>query len=98
MRHRTVHTYCVLKKSCNSALLSFERVTSSRVTMCPLSTSNGLLERIGPAESSANDNSVWISSDWVAALINYKKKMVFNITPRGDDSDLRQPWRKSLRR
>ena len=49
--------YCVLKNSCKSALLLFEREMSRRVTMCPLSSSNELLARIVSAEDSADEDS-----------------------------------------
>ena len=41
--------------------------------MCPLSSSNELLERIVSAEDSADEDSTWSSSDCVAALINYEE-------------------------
>ena len=52
-----IRAYCVLKYSCNSVLLLFERETSRRVTMWPLSSSNESLARIGSAEYSADEDS-----------------------------------------
>jgi len=58
-----VGAYCVLKNSSNSTLLSLEREISRRVTMCPLSSSNELLARIGSTGDSADEDSAWSSSD-----------------------------------
>lgn len=52
-----ISTHCVWKNSCNCVLLLFESETSRRVTMCPLSSSNELLERIVSAEDSADEDS-----------------------------------------
>lgn len=55
--YRVVCTYCVWKYSCNSSLLLFERETSRRVTMWPLSNSNELLARIGSDDDSGDEDS-----------------------------------------
>ena len=54
---RVIRAYCVLKYSCNSVFLFFERETSRRVTMWPLSSSNELLARIGSDDDSADEDS-----------------------------------------
>ena len=54
---RVICAYWVLKNSCNSVLLFFEREMSRRVTMWPLSSSNELLARIGSDEDSADEDS-----------------------------------------